>query len=88
VRIEDLGTEDAAYGLAYGLARWEDGSWVKQPTGPFFASRSIVRAGTASACQGIDIPSRAAPGLYRISKKVVPELKTKSTVLKAAFRVR
>ncbi|HEY5052917.1 MAG TPA: immunoglobulin-like domain-containing protein [Solirubrobacterales bacterium] len=87
VRVEDLGTEDVVYGLAYELARWEGGSWVKQRTGPFFKSRSFVRAGTASACQGIDIPSQAAPGLYRVSKKVAPKLKTKSMNLMAEFRV-
>jgi hypothetical protein len=66
MRIENLGTQDLTYGLAYGLARLEKGSWIKQPTGPFFAPLLSVRAGTASACQTVDIPRHALPGVYRI----------------------
>lgn len=72
VRIEDFGTSDLVYDLAYELARRKAGSWVKLPTGPFFAPRLVVSAGTASVCQGIDIPRHAASGLYRIRKSVEP----------------
>jgi hypothetical protein len=90
VRIEDLGTEDLAYGVAYGLARREGGSWVKQPTGPFFAPRLVVPAGTAGACQAIHILSHAVAGLYRISKKVGPASggPSKQVAVRATFRIR
>jgi hypothetical protein len=89
VRIEDLGTEDLAYGIAYGLARREAGSWVQQPTGPFLAPLSVVRAGTAGACQRIDIPGQDAPGLYRVQKWVEPVASRhhRTIAVTATFRV-
>lgn len=72
LRVENIGANDASYGFSYWLARKEGRSWVKQATGPVFGARAVVRSGTASACQEINLSGRPAPGLYRISKKVRP----------------
>jgi hypothetical protein len=89
VRIEDLGTTDLAYGFTYELARRKGGSWVKLPTRPVFAPRLVVRAGTASECQSIDIPRDANAGRYRIAKEVRPvgAGRGKQVSVRTTFRV-
>lgn len=89
VRIEDLGTSDLVYDLGYELARRRAESWVKLPPRPVFAPRLDVSAGTASACQGIDIPRHAPSGLYRVRKWVEPVVSRhhQRIAIKATFRV-
>jgi hypothetical protein len=89
IRVENLGTQDVAYGLAYELARFEKGIWIKLPTGPFFAPRFVVPAGSASSCQKVQIPRHAPPGLYRIRKVVRPAAPSgdQRRVVTATFRV-
>lgn len=86
IRIENFGTKDLAYNLAYQLARRKEGSWVKVRPKPVFGPRLYVPAGTASQCQSIDIPRHAIPGHYRIAKKVDPVDQGK-LVIRATFRV-
>jgi hypothetical protein len=90
IRIENLGAHDVVYGLAYEMARFDKGIWVKLPTGPFFAPRFVVPAGTASSCQKINIPSTAPPGVYRIRKEADQSGASppRSVRVAATFRVR
>lgn len=90
MRIENLGTQSVAYGLAYELARFQKGAWVKLPTGPFFAPLLSVPAETASKCQTVDIPRHALPGLYRIRKLVRPAAPPRhpQRAVTATFRVK
>jgi hypothetical protein len=53
--IENPGAVDAAYGYPYRLQRYEQGSWVKLPVGPFFSARLTVRSGRAGICQVIHL---------------------------------
>ncbi len=89
IRLENVGAGDLSYGLAYELARRAHGSWTKVPTGPFFAPLYVVRAGTVSPCESVDIPRDADPGRYRITKKLRPvgPGRTAPVVVRATFQV-
>ncbi|MGN6663282.1 MAG: immunoglobulin-like domain-containing protein [Solirubrobacterales bacterium] len=88
VRIEDRGTKDVASTPRYDLARRSDGSWVRVPTGPFFAPRLIVRAGTSGPWQVVRLPDHAKPGEYRVRKWVESvESRHERTPIQAIFRL-
>jgi hypothetical protein len=88
--IENAGAVDAAYGYPYRLQRYEQGSWVKLPTGPFFSARLTVRSGRAGICQVIHLAGSSPPGVYRVSKSAWPAEATDErpkAVVRATFRV-
>jgi len=90
IRIENVGAKDVAYGLAYEMARFENGVWIMLPTGPFLAPRFNVPARTASRCQKVHIPRLTPSGLYRIRKQVVQQTGASSSSVRAVtatFRV-
>jgi hypothetical protein len=87
VRIEDLGTKDLSYDLAYQLARRSEGVWTNLPPKAVFGPRLHVRAGTASECQSIEIPRHARLGRYRITKKLGVVGVNKELVVRATFSV-
>lgn len=89
IRLENLGAGHLSYGFAYELARQAHGSWIKLPTGPFFAPLLGLPAGTASPCQIVKIPRDEDPGRYRVTKKLgrVGSDQTSRLVVRATFRV-
>lgn len=90
IRIENPGAVDAAYGYSYQLQRYEQGSWVNQPVGPFFSARLTVRSGRAGRCQVIHLARSSSPGTYRVSKAAWPAEARKErprAVVRATFRV-
>lgn len=90
VRIENFGTSDLSYDFGYELARRQGGLWVKLPPRPIYAPRLSLDAGSASACQSIDIPRGATPGRYRITKGVRPRVagQSEEVFVRATFWVR
>lgn len=90
IRVENLGTESVAYGYLYRLARYKQGSWIHQPTGPVFGSRLYAQAGRAGKCEEIGMASDAVPGTYRISKEVWPAAygQSKAITVRTTFQVR
>jgi len=90
IRVENLGREHVAYGLAYRLARFRKGVWINLPTGPFFAPRKTLASGRAGECQVIHIGPDAQPGRYRIVKRISPmEIhERRARNVRAFFRVR
>lgn len=92
IRVENLGSEPVTYGYLYRLARYENGSWKNLPTGPFFAPKLYLGAGTAGTCQEIReirIAAKAVAGTYRVTKKVSPAESGHDgqTTVRATFRV-
>lgn len=88
LRVENLGTDEFATGDAYGLERRAGQSWVRVPSGPFYAPRLSIPPERAGPCQAVEIATHAVPGLYRISKKVVPASGGRRQVLiRVTFRV-
>ncbi len=59
VRIENLGTQDVAYGDQFELARFNEGAWAKLPSHPVFAPRFTVRGETAEPGRESIFRSRA-----------------------------
>jgi hypothetical protein len=90
IRVENLGSQAVVYGYAYRLARFKNGSWVNQPTGPFFGARVFAQAGRAGPCQKVPIDDDALRGTYRIAKKVAlaGSGQDKSMTIRTTFKVR
>lgn len=88
VRVENLGATSATYGYAYRLARFNQGHWINQPTGPVFGAKLFAQPEHAGSCQAISISAHVATGKYRISKpisSVGPE--KRAVVAHATFRI-
>jgi hypothetical protein len=88
VRVQNLSTENITYGLDYRLEHLEGGTWIRLPTGPFFLPSLSLPSGAMSECQEVSIRRDAAPGHYRISKKVRPTGQPKPVIIRASFQVR
>lgn len=88
-RLENLGTELIGYGYPYSLQRYHDGRWVSIPQGPFLLPLFHAPPGTASRCNAIRIPERAAAGLYRVGKSAMAFLppRRRARVVGETFRV-
>lgn len=89
MRVENLGSKNISYGYEYRLQRFQDGSWVQQPAGPFFAGRLFAPAGTAGPCQGVRVAGDATPGTYRLVKRVTlaESARRESLLVRTTFRV-
>lgn len=70
VRLENLGTVVALYGLPVGVERFVDGDWEVIPQGPTALPLYNVKPGLAGRCSTVNFGDDPAPGLYRISKRV------------------
>jgi hypothetical protein len=88
-RLENLGTESIGYGYPYSLERYRDGGWVPIPRGPFLMPLFHAPPGTASRCDAIRIPERAAAGVYRVGKTamIVSPPRRRARVVGETFRV-
>jgi hypothetical protein len=69
LRIENRGSEDIAFGLAYRMERLARGRWEQLPSTPVFGILEKVPA-AANRCQIIPIPREAQAGRYRVTKWV------------------
>lgn len=72
-RVENFGTESAAYGVPYAIERPEGAAWVKapeSPRGPWIMPLLWSGPGMAGGCDGFQIPTTMAPGRYRMAKEI------------------
>lgn len=72
-RLENFGSEPLSIGVDFGVERWDGSAWVPATGAPVYfpaIGYRLPAGGTSPFCFDYAIPADAAPGSYRIAKRV------------------
>ncbi len=72
-RVENLGTEQVAYGVPYAIEAFDGSSWStapESPKGPWILPLLYSAPGYSGTCSGFLIPAEMPAGRYRFVKKL------------------
>jgi hypothetical protein len=73
-RVENFGTEVAAYGVPFAIERLDAGGWgiaPESPDGSWILPMLASGPGETGPCTGFLIPPEMPPGHYRMSKELI-----------------